>query len=41
MNRKRELHEKLDVLLESNHAKTIGGILDLMFGQAVETKDEG
>jgi transcriptional regulator with XRE-family HTH domain len=41
MNRKRELHDKLDVLLESNHAKTIGGILDLMYGQAVENKEEG
>ena len=41
MNRKRDLHDKLDVLLESNHAQTIGGILDLMYGQAVENKDEG
>ena len=43
MNRKRELHDKLDVLLESNHAQTIGGIVDLMYGQVVEkdNKDEG
>jgi transcriptional regulator with XRE-family HTH domain len=35
MNRKRELHDKLDVLLESSHAQTIGGIVDLMYGQVV------
>ena len=33
MNRKRELHDKLDVLLESSQATTIGGILDLMYQQ--------
>ena len=38
MNRKRELHDKLDVLLESSHAKTIGGIVDLMYGQVVVEK---
>ncbi len=46
MNRNRELHDKLDVLLESNHAQTIGGIVDLMYGQVVEKdkirmKEEG
>jgi transcriptional regulator with XRE-family HTH domain len=39
MNRKRELHDKLDVLLESLHAQTIGGIVDLMYDQvAVELR---
>ena len=31
MNRKRKIHDKLDVLLESTHAQTIGGIVDLMY----------
>jgi transcriptional regulator with XRE-family HTH domain len=35
MNRKRELHEKLDVLLESSHAKLTGGILDALHEQVV------
>ncbi|MGA2034084.1 MAG: helix-turn-helix transcriptional regulator, partial [Thermoguttaceae bacterium] len=33
MNRKRELHDKLDILLESSHSRTIGGILDLLYEQ--------
>jgi len=33
MNRKRDLHDKLDVLLETGQAKTVGGILDLMYDQ--------
>ncbi|MBN2476893.1 MAG: helix-turn-helix transcriptional regulator [Pirellulales bacterium] len=35
MNRKRELHEKLDVLLESSRAEDIGGIVDVLYGQVV------
>ncbi len=35
MNRKRELHEKLDVLLESSQAEVIYGIMDLFYNQAV------
>ena len=35
MNRKRELHDKLDVLLESSHAQTVGGIVDLMYAEVV------
>jgi transcriptional regulator with XRE-family HTH domain len=33
MNRKRQLHEKLDLLLESSQAELIGGIVDLLYGQ--------
>lgn len=37
MNRKRRLHEKLDVLLESSQAEAISGIVDLLYRQvAVE-----
>ena len=39
MNRKREIHDKLDVLLESTHAPTIGGIVDLMY-EEIEAKEE-
>jgi len=35
MNRKRELHDRLDLLLESSHAELIGGILDLAYRQIV------
>ena len=35
MNRKRELHEKLDVLLESSQAGLIGGMIELMYDQIV------
>jgi transcriptional regulator with XRE-family HTH domain len=31
MNRKRELHGKLDVLLESSHAELTGGILEVLY----------
>jgi transcriptional regulator with XRE-family HTH domain len=31
MNRKRELHGKLDVLLESTHAEVAGDILDVLY----------
>lgn len=35
MNHKRKLHEKLDVLLESSQAETIGGIIELICKQVV------
>ena len=41
MNRKRELHDKLDVLLETGQAKTIGGILDLIYEQVVVSTGGG
>ena len=31
MNHKRELHEKLDLLLESSHAEVAAGILDVLY----------
>jgi transcriptional regulator with XRE-family HTH domain len=40
MNRKRELHDRLDVLLETGQASTIGGIIDLMYGQVVVRGEE-
>jgi transcriptional regulator with XRE-family HTH domain len=40
MNRKRELHDKLDVLLESSQSKTVSGMLDLMFAQVVVSKPD-
>ena len=35
MNGKRELHEKLDLLLESSQAEVIRGIMDVLYGQVV------
>jgi len=35
MNRKRELHDKLDLLLESSHAEAISGIVDVLYDQIV------
>ena len=35
MNRKRELHEKLDLLLESSQAEVIRGIMDVLYKQVV------
>ncbi len=35
MNHKRELHEKLDLLLESSQAKLIRGIMDVLYSQVV------
>lgn len=35
MNRKRELHERLDLLLESSHAELIGEMIDLAHRQIV------
>ena len=31
MNRKRQLHDKLDLLLESSHAELAGGIVELLY----------
>ena len=39
MNRKRELHEKLDLLLESSHAEAISGIVDVLYEQIVVRRD--
>jgi hypothetical protein len=39
MNAKRELHEKLTVLLESSQAEVIAGIVELMYRKAVEEPD--
>ena len=36
MNRKRELHHKLDLLLESSHAALIGRIVDAMHDEVAE-----
>jgi transcriptional regulator with XRE-family HTH domain len=33
MNRRRELHEKLDLLLESSQAETIRGIVEVLYDQ--------
>jgi transcriptional regulator with XRE-family HTH domain len=35
MNRKRRLHEQLDVLLESGHAELVAGILGVLYDKAV------
>jgi transcriptional regulator with XRE-family HTH domain len=35
MNRKRELHEKLDLLLESSQAEVIRGIMDVLYHQVI------
>jgi transcriptional regulator with XRE-family HTH domain len=35
MNRKRQLHEKLDLLLESSHAEVAAGILNVLYEQVV------
>ena len=40
MNRKLDLHDKLDVLLESSQAATVGGILDLLYQQIVVSEPE-
>ena len=39
MNRKRELHEKLDLLLECSHAELIGGMIDVAYEQVVVEGD--
>jgi len=33
MNRKRELHEKLDLLLESSQAEVVRSIMDVLYAQ--------
>jgi transcriptional regulator with XRE-family HTH domain len=35
MNQKRDLHEKLDLLLESSHAEVAAGILDVLYQRIV------
>ena len=35
MNQKRELHEKLDLLLESSQAEVAAGILDVLYEKIV------
>jgi transcriptional regulator with XRE-family HTH domain len=41
MNQKRELHEKLDLLLESSQAEVAAGILDVLYEKiAVRMRDE-
>jgi transcriptional regulator with XRE-family HTH domain len=35
MNRRRELHDKLDLLLESSHAEVAAGILNLLYEKIV------
>ncbi|MCD4726966.1 MAG: helix-turn-helix domain-containing protein [Pirellulales bacterium] len=35
MNRKRELHEKFDVLLESSYAEIAAGVLDVLYEKTV------
>ena len=35
MNHKRELHEKLDLLLESSHAEVAAGVLDVLYEKIV------
>jgi transcriptional regulator with XRE-family HTH domain len=35
MNQKRELHDKLDLLLESSHAEVAAGILDVLYEKVV------
>ena len=35
MNRKRELHERLDLLLESSHAEVAAGVLDVLYEKIV------
>lgn len=41
MNGKRELHEKLDLLLESSQAEAIRGIVDVLYEQIVVRRSEG
>lgn len=36
MNRRRQLHEKLDLLLESSQAKLISGVIDLAYDRVVD-----
>jgi hypothetical protein len=35
MNHKRELHDKLDLLLESSQAEVVGGILKVLYEKVV------
>jgi transcriptional regulator with XRE-family HTH domain len=40
MNRKRQLHDKFDLLLESSHSKLIGQIVELLHEQVVVRRKE-
>jgi transcriptional regulator with XRE-family HTH domain len=35
MNRRRRLHERLDLLMESSHAELVAGIIELLYEKAV------
>jgi transcriptional regulator with XRE-family HTH domain len=37
MNRKRDLHDKLDLLLETSHAEMIAGIVNVLYSEVVES----
>ena len=39
MNRKRELHDQLDVLLESSQAELIAGVIELAYEQVVTKRE--
>ena len=39
MNRKRELHDKLDLLLESSHAELVRGIMELLYKEVLLEKE--
>lgn len=40
MNHNRQLHDKLDLLLESSQAKTVSGMIELLYKQIVVEKAE-
>jgi transcriptional regulator with XRE-family HTH domain len=35
INRKRELHHKLDLILESSQSRTVGGVIELLYDQVI------
>jgi len=41
MNRKRQLHDKLDLLLETSHAKLAGSFIDMLYEEIVVGQAEG
>jgi transcriptional regulator with XRE-family HTH domain len=41
MNRKRDLHDKLDLLLESSHAEVAAGILNLLYETVERGRESG
>ena len=40
MNRKRQLHEKLDLVLESSHANVAAGVLKVLYEKVVVSGEE-